>query len=412
MSRRKKEGNRSKNIQGKHGFLYIVKSTTVVEDGKRKTKTKWIPTFLKDIPENVKKAEEIRDALLETPENTTPTSGSNNTSVSDYIDMFLSAKKRTLADTTYSTYSYRGKRIKDYFGNTLLSDVTKEMVEEFLDALFKESKLSHETVKDTRRFFNSAMASAAEDRLRHNNPVTDAKINKQLAAEYTKDKNDDDDFFSYDEVLVFLEAAKEHPLYELFYITVFFGLRREEVLGLKWSSINFRKKTLKITHTVTKGTNINRLNTTKTDASARKYPLSDSQIELLKYLKKQEDEYKVLFGNAYQDNDYIFKHPDGKLYHPDYPSKAFRKLIKRTPGLPQGITLHGLRKSCVSILVHDNMDLKSIQNWVGHKDIETTMKIYAEVKDKEAKNSVSEHLGDIIPIKKYDENKSDIKRKN
>ncbi len=49
------------------------------------------------------------------------------------------------------------------------------------------------------------------------------------------------------------------------------------------------------------------------------------------------------------------------------------------------------------------MDLKSIQHGLGHKDIQTTMAIYALVKNKEAKNEVSEHLDDIIPLKKYDD---------
>ncbi len=68
-----------------------------------------------------------------------------------------------------------------------------------------------------------------------------------------------------------------------------------------------------------------------------------------------------------------------------YPSKVFSKLIKKMPELPQGITFHGLRSSCVSILVHQGMDVKSIQKWVGHADIDTTLRIYAKVKDKESK---------------------------
>ena len=88
---------------------------------------------------------------------------------------------------------------------------------------------------------------------------------------------------------------------------------------------------------------------------------------------------------VYQENDYIFKHADGSLYYPDYPSKAFRKIIKKLPEWPQGITFHGLRSSCVSILVHQGMDVKSIQKWVGHRDLDTTLRIYAKVKEKEAK---------------------------
>ena len=100
-------------------------------------------------------------------------------------------------------------------------------------------------------------------------------------------------------------------------------------------------------------------------------------------------------------NDYIFKHVDGSPYYPDYPSKAFGKIIKRNTDLPQGITFHGLRSSCVSILVHRGMDVKSIQKWVGHADIDTTLRIYAKVKDKAAKREISNAMTDLIQLKDY-----------
>ena len=59
------------------------------------------------------------------------------------------------------------------------------------------------------------------------------------------------------------------------------------------------------------------------------------------------------------------------------------------------------RSSCVSILVHRGMDVKSIQKWVGHADIDTTLKIYAKVKDKEAKKEISDAMTGIISLKDY-----------
>ena len=146
---------------------------------------------------------------------------------------------------------------------------------------------------------------------------------------------------------------------------------------------------------------INRLNDTKTESSDRFYPLTDEQVDMFVRLKKKEDANRKLFGKDYFDSDYIFKHEDGTLYYPDYPSKSFRKLIKKIPELPQSIKFHGLRKSCVSILVHEDMDVKSIQKWVGHRDINTTLKIYAKVKEKEAKMKVSDTMKDIIMLKEY-----------
>lgn len=160
---------------------------------------------------------------------------------------------------------------------------------------------------------------------------------------------------------------------------------------------------MRILHSVTKGTTVIFKNSAKTEASNRKYPLTDEQINMFRQLKAREIANRKLFGEEYKDSDYVFKHVDGSLYYPDYPSKAFRKLIQRNPDLPQDISFHGLRKSCVSILVHEGMDVKSIQKWVGHADIDTTLRIYAKVKDKEAKNEILQTMTGIIPIKDYKE---------
>ena len=162
-----------------------------------------------------------------------------------------------------------------------------------------------------------------------------------------------------------------------------------------------KNKTMRINHTVTKGMTISRTNTTKTASSTRTYPLTDEQVELFKMMKKREKSNRRLCGNSYIDNDYVFKHVDGSLYYPDYPTKAFNKLIKKIPELPQSITFHGLRSSCVSILVHQGLDIKSIQKWVGHADIDTTLRIYAKVKDKESKIEISDVMKDIITLKDY-----------
>ena len=172
-------------------------------------------------------------------------------------------------------------------------------------------------------------------------------------------------------------------------------------MGLRWSAIDFNNKTMTINHTVTRGLSVNRMNTTKTAASARSYPLNDEQVEMFKQLKIKEEKNRLLCGNCYSDNDYIFKHADGSFYYPDYPTKAFKKLIKSIPELPRDITFHGLRSSCVSILVHEGKDVKSIQKWVGHADLDTTLRIYAKVKDKESKKEISEAMNGIISLGDY-----------
>ncbi|WP_408069656.1 tyrosine-type recombinase/integrase [Butyrivibrio sp. JL13D10] len=395
MARPRKDGRRAEGIYGKHGSLYIVTCQKRIDAGVTKYDRIWQSTGLADTPENVKIASEAR---LKQASSKSVRYVDKNIILSDYIDIYLSQKERDIADTTFSAYVYRANRIKRHMGSIKVKDVKKESVEVFLDALFTEDNMQPRTVKDTKVFLTSILDQAVNDGLIAWNPAEKAKINKKLSDKHAKSKNDDDDFFSYDEVQLFLKKTKGHKLRNLFYFTVVLGLRREEVLGLRWSAVDLKRKKLVINHTVTRGLTVNRINATKTASSRRTYPLKHQQIAILQKIKAEEENNRKLCGNGYYESDYIFKHEDGTLYYPDYPSKEFRKVLKSIPELPQGVTLHGLRKSCVSLLVHDGMDIKRIQSFVGHKDVDTTLRIYAKVKDKESKLSCMDTMDDLIDL--------------
>ena len=122
----------------------------------------------------------------------------------------------------------------------------------------------------------------------------------------------------------------------------------------------------------------------------------DRQIDQLREIKNKEGNNKKLFGNQYVENDFVFKNEDGSLFDPGYPYKKFKKIIEEHPELPQKITLHGLRASCVSILEHAGWSIKMIQDWVGHADGETTQKLYAKVKSKKAKKETAAKMEDLF----------------
>lgn len=401
MARPKKKGRVAKGIQRRKGYLYII---VPFKDEDGITKERYISTHMKDTPSNVKAAIEQRSRML----NNISENIDMDISVSDYLDRYLSIKKREVSDTTYSGYFYRGNRVKKYLGDKKLKDITQMQIEKFLDDLFVQENEQPRTVKDTRTLLINVLDQAVKDALIPYNMARNVVINRKLAAQYSKIQNEDDVFFSYPEANRFLEITKNHELHDLFYVTLIFGLRREEVLGLRWSSIVYysengqEKAKLLINHTVTKGTGINRTNTTKTMASRREYPLNEEQRELFKGIKEKELMNRRLCGDNYYDNDYIFKHANGKPYYPDYPSKAFKTIIANSPELPQDINFHGLRKSCVSMLVHDGFDIKSIQKWVGHADVQTTLKIYAKVKGEESNEEISKNLSHHIPLLKAD----------
>ncbi len=387
MPRPRKEKARAKGIYPKKGHLYVALSRPVQEDGKKKYKREWYPTGLADEPENIEKAKRIREQLL------ADVHGEERiVDVESYARVYLKRKKRIVADTTYSKAFYDCKRITDFFKGERLRRITVDRVEEFLDYMLVEKKLSERTLRDTKQTFAALMDAAVKDGIINNNPVKEAQISQLLLRSNASARDPDEEFFSFDEAMQFLKAAKEHPLYELFYLTLFFGLRLEEVNGLKWSAIDLEKREMTINHTVTLGTKINRENATKTAGSRDVFPLAQDQVDLFYRLKEREDENRRLFKRSYVENDYIFKHPDGSNYYPQYPSRVFHSIIRKNPSLPQKITFHGLRRSCASILVHERYDVKTVQKWMRHRDITTTLNIYARVKDQESKKEISEGL--------------------
>ena len=148
-------------------------------------------------------------------------------------------------------------------------------------------------------------------------------------------------FYTEAQMRDLLTAVKNERLYPIIYVTALYGLRRSEVLGLKWDSINFAMQTLIIRHTVARVTKVVEKNKTKNASSFRSFPLTDDAVRLFKILLQQEQYYRNHYGKDYIDNDYVFTWEDGHPYSPDYVSHTFHKLLKKYD-LPH-IRFHDLR---------------------------------------------------------------------
>lgn len=188
----------------------------------------------------------------------------------------------------------------------------------------------------------------------------------------------------------------EHELEKLFQIVrgdpielgvilaAFYGLRRSEVVGLKWDAIDFKKKTITIRHTVTQVTlngksTIIEKDRTKTKSSYRTLPLVPPFEELLHRLKLQQEQNRKLCGKSYntEAEGYIYVNEIGELVKPGYITQHFPLILEKY-GLRK-IRFHDLRHSCASLLYANGVSLKEIQEWLGHSDISTTSNIYTHL---------------------------------
>jgi integrase len=195
-------------------------------------------------------------------------------------------------------------------------------------------------------------------------------------------------FLTGDEANRLLQAFTEHELQAMIYVTLYYGLRRSEALGLRWSAVDFEANTIKIEHTVVKLLSTEYKDRTKSKTSMRTFPLIDDVRDLLLKLKEKRSENRKTFGNTYKESDYIFKWQDGNLYRPDYVTRAFQRVLKNN-GLPI-MRYHDLRHSTASILHDKNWSLKDIQEWLRHADIETTGNIYTHISNQRKQASAKD----------------------
>ena len=164
----------------------------------------------------------------------------------------------------------------------------------------------------------------------------------------------------------------------------FYGLRRSEIIGLKWNAVDFVNNTFSIKHTVTSccidGKHIIiASDTTKTKSSMRTLPLVPAFKEKLLSLKEEQEKNKKLCGRSYNKNflEYICVNEMGDRINPSYVTSAFPKILEKI-GLRR-IRFHDLRHSCASLLLANGVQMKQIQEWLGHSDFSTTANIYAHL---------------------------------
>ena len=191
-------------------------------------------------------------------------------------------------------------------------------------------------------------------------------------------------FYSKDEMNALFDAVRGSKIEVAVMLTAFYGLRRSEVVGLKWAAVDFEQNTIEICHTVTTvrldGKEVLvESNGTKTKSSKRTLPLVPVFRERLLALQEEQKENRKLCGRCYNKKyaDYICVDAMGNLLKPDYLSNSFQIILQNYH--LRRIRFHDLRHSCASLLLANGVPMKMIQEWLGHSDFSTTANIYSHL---------------------------------
>lgn len=295
----------------------------------------------------------------------------------DFMLKWLEIVKPTVALATYSSYSTTVKNIvAPYFRERkiTLSQLKPTDIQSFYSDQLK--RVTANSVIHYHANIHKALKYAVKVDLIPNNPAD--KVERPKKGRYVGS------YYDTKEVQKLFEAAKGTHLEIPVFLGAFYGLRRSEVLGLRWDAIDFTNDTLTIKHTVTSfsldGKKVQvAQDTTKTKSSMRTLPLVPVFKERLLALREQQDEHRRVCGRCYdrQYLDYICVDEMGTLLSPNYLSAAFPKLLEKN-GL-RHIRFHDLRHSCASLLLVNGVPMKQIQEWLGHSDFSTTANIYAHL---------------------------------
>ena len=360
------------HLQEKKGLYYIVLS---YKDKSGKRVSKWLPTGL-PVKGNKKRAE---DMLMAARAEFVAGEAAIDRDMpfSSYLVQWMEIARSTLKPNTAAGYaSMIQNPITPYFQQRgiTLGGLQAVDIQMFYTSQLK--RVSANTVIHYHAIIHRALKYAVKTDLIDVNPAD--KVERPRKDRFTAS------FYDGNEVNRLFQAARGTPLELPVMLAAFYGLRRSEVVGLKWDAIDFENKTIAIRHTVTvcaeKGRRIEvAADTTKTASSRRTLPLVPAFQTKLAALKEQQEKNRILCGRSYCTDylGYVLVDAMGNRLKLSYISTAFPVLLKRNGLRP--IRFHDLRHSCASLLLKNGVPMKQIQEWLGHSDFSTTANIYAHL---------------------------------
>lgn len=292
----------------------------------------------------------------------------------DVVDRWMARKRKTLAPSTVNGYNNILARLRPYFQHLGLttSEISPAVLEAYLEYL-TDAGLSANTVAH----HLTLLKSVFNDEIRAGAPL----LNPARCVKPPKIEPYEAAAYSVEQVHALFALFEGDPIEDIVHIAVVYGLRRSEILGLRWQDVDFESGMLHIRHKVAEVkldgiVQLVRTNDLKTEASRRSFPLSDDIRARLERRRKQIAQWSAQPGYCQEDAAYIFVRENGKLMPPSYVTDHFRQKMARS-GLPK-LRFHDLRHTCATLLLHEGCSLREIQAYLGHATYLTTTR-YAHI---------------------------------
>lgn len=332
----------------------------------------------------VKKAEYLQGEMIE------PNKKTVAQFMDEYMENHVSVHNAPASVNDYA--SVIRNYIKPFFGNIKLQELTVPVIQKAYNQWKVKSPLSDKplkesTIKHINRVFKAGLNVAIEWGYIKENPATKVKISKDINTEHL-------DVYTLDEIKELRKAVKgtdmELPVALLFDCV----MRRGELLGLRFSDVDWATNTVTIRKSWTEGADGKPiLKDCKTDSSYRKIVVSDYTMKLLKRQKFLYMTNRANYGDEFCNSDRVICKENGEPFLPKSYTHKWENTLKKH-GL-RHIKLHGTRHSAISLLLSEGVPLNLVQARAGHKDPKVTLAVYSHVaKDKQ--KVVADKLTELI----------------
>ena len=308
--------------------------------------------------------------------------------VGSWLEVWMEnyAKIKLRPSTFKTSQGFLKNHIKPQIGGIPLADLTSLDLQRFykhlldggrvdrVEAKKKPKGLAPKTVRNIHQMIGSAYNLAMEQKLVTRNPTQGCALPK---VEHKEMKT-----LTADQLSAFFQEARDSGVYELYYLDLATGLRRGELLGLKWTDVDLNRGVLKIQRAISRQNGKVVEAPLKTKNAYRTLPLSADAISVLKM-------QKCRVGNS----EWVFPSPTGGPMSPDSVLHMLQRVLKRA-GLPR-IRFHDLRHTFATMALQNGVDVKTVSSMLGHYSAGFTLDTYAHVTT-DAQLKAAQTMGNIL----------------
>jgi integrase len=298
--------------------------------------------------------------------------------VSEWLGEYMRTyKKPYVRPATYNNYSVKvNNHIVPAIGHYKLKSLRQDIIQKFVNSL-SEKGLSPSTVIDVYKLLHNALESAIDNGLIARNAADRVKLPKMIKPKIN--------VLTMEQQDAFIAQAKTAYMGNMYIFDLCTGLRLGELLGLKWSDINFTNDELHVQRTIYKSKDpddadaqwLLHFGAPKTESSNRTIPLNETAIQVLADVFEQQNQNKIQAGAAYEDNDLVFCTQLGRLLDPNNMRRTFTQICDKAS--ISGLHPHCLRHTFATRGAENNIDVRVMQRFLGHATIQETADTYTHV---------------------------------